>query len=113
MFDRRFHLAIAAGTKNPFLEEFMQVLREPVLHLMYALKSSGLSRAQTEHVAILKALKTRDPKEAHQAMHQHLQTYWRRAIVHLGADGAGTPKSESAEAISNSAGGPEVEPVSL
>lgn len=94
--DVEFHLAIAAGAKNPFLEEFMQVLREPVIHLMYALKSSGLSRAQAEHVAILQALKARDPKAAHDAMHQHLQTYWRRAVVHFGPNGTGVPKSEAA-----------------
>jgi len=51
--DIEFHLAIAAGSKNPFLKEIMQVLREPVVHLMYALKGAGIERSQAEHLKIL------------------------------------------------------------
>jgi DNA-binding FadR family transcriptional regulator len=81
--DIEFHLAIAAGAKNPFLFGIMQVLREPVLHLMHALKGSGMERAQSEHVALVRALKSHDPKKAQRAMQHHLRTYWRRALVFL------------------------------
>ena len=90
--DIEFHLAIAAGSKNPFLSEIMQVLREPVLSLMYALKRSGVDRAQAEHVKIVEALRQRDPKKARQAMQHHLRTYWRRAIIFLHANGDANAK---------------------
>lgn len=81
--DIEFHLAIAAGTKNPFFLGIMQVLRDPVLHLMHVLKRSGLDRAQAEHVELVAALRARDARRAQRAMQDHLRTYWRRAIVLL------------------------------
>jgi GntR family transcriptional regulator, transcriptional repressor for pyruvate dehydrogenase complex len=85
--DIEFHLAIATASKNPFLSEFMHVLREPVLHLMYVLKRSGLARAQAEHLVILEALKQRDPGKARRAMEVHLRTYWRRGLVLFNGQG--------------------------
>lgn len=81
--DIDFHLAIAAGSKNPFLKEIMQVLRDPVVHLMHALKGPGFEKSQAEHVRILNALKQRNPEKSRQAMQAHLNTYWRRATVFL------------------------------
>lgn len=88
--DIEFHLAIAAGTKNPFFLGIMQVLRDPVLHLMHVLKRSGLERAQAEHVELVEALRAGDAKRAQRAMRDHLHTYWRRAIVLLRDREAGT-----------------------
>ncbi len=84
--DIEFHLAIASGSKNPFLQEIMQVLRDPVLHLMHALQGPGFEKSQSEHLKILQALKQRNPEKSRQAMQAHLNTYWRKATVFLRSD---------------------------
>jgi len=92
--DIDFHLAIAAGSKNPFLQEIMQVLRDPVLHLMHALKGPGFEKSQAEHLKILQALKQRNPEKSRKAMQAHLNTYWRKAKVFLHSD-RNAPKRKS------------------
>jgi GntR family transcriptional repressor for pyruvate dehydrogenase complex len=81
--DVEFHLAIAASCGNPFLREFMNLIREPVLHLMYALKRKGFEESQSEHLRILEALNERNPGMARRAMQAHLRHYWRSAKVFL------------------------------
>src|SRR5882724_2709412 len=82
--DVEFHLANATASKNPILKKFMNSILDPVLHIIYATKGSGLGGcewAQTQHVRILAALKKRNPTKARQAMQAHLRTYWRRGLV--------------------------------
>jgi GntR family transcriptional repressor for pyruvate dehydrogenase complex len=84
--DVEFHLAIAAASGNPILGEFMSLIRVPVLHLMYALKSRGIEQSQSEHLRILEALNERNPAKARHAMQAHLRTYWRNAKLTLGEE---------------------------
>ena len=81
--DVEFHLAIAAACGNPFLREFMNLIHEPVLHLMYALKRKGFEESQSEHLRILEALNERNAGKARRAMQAHLRHYWRSAKVFL------------------------------
>jgi GntR family transcriptional repressor for pyruvate dehydrogenase complex len=81
--DVEFHLAIAASCGNPFLREFMNLIREPVLHLMYALKRTRFEESQSQHLRILEALNERNPGKARRAMQAHLRHYWRHATVFL------------------------------
>jgi DNA-binding GntR family transcriptional regulator len=75
--DAAFHDAIARATGNPLLTE--DITRYHRLHRglnRYRADARALQRAAAEHLAIVHALKDRDPERARQAMTMHL-VEWR------------------------------------
>jgi DNA-binding FadR family transcriptional regulator len=76
--DRRFHELIAIATQNSALYSAVKMLwdtrsRSPQTHLMDdRVRARGMKPSISEHVAIVRALKRRDPKAAREAMHKHL-----------------------------------------
>lgn len=76
--DRKFHLAIARGTKNSLIEQVVEHLwdiREtsPLCrHMFSQARSSGINPRPDEHRRILDALRARDGDRAREAMREHL-----------------------------------------
>lgn len=76
--DRRFHELIASTTQNSGIIAAVQMLwdaraRSPQSHSMDVKgRARGLKPPIDEHVAILRALKRRDPEAARAAMREHL-----------------------------------------
>lgn len=76
--DRRFHLAIAASTRNVALAYVVETLWEmrtksPLCrHMLDLARRAGSKPRIEEHQKVLDALKTRDPSQARQAMRDHL-----------------------------------------
>jgi len=77
--DRRFHLTIAAATKNSAMLHVVTELwdvRERSLQSVRFLEKSraeGIKPRIDEHISILDALRNRDPNAARSAMRTHLQ----------------------------------------
>jgi DNA-binding FadR family transcriptional regulator len=76
--DRRFHEMIAMATQNSAMFDAVQTLweartRSPQTHLMdERVRAKGLKPSITEHAAVVRALKQRDPAAARAAMHKHI-----------------------------------------
>jgi len=76
--DRRFHELIASSTQNSGIIAAVQMLwnarsSSPQSHSMDDKgRERGLKPPISEHAAILRALKRRDPEAARAAMHQHI-----------------------------------------
>jgi len=77
--DVRFHLAIAESTGNHLLKEMMHQISETLGKTMFESRRIALfankdqfNRLQVEHEAIYKAIESREPKQAEQAMLEHL-----------------------------------------
>jgi DNA-binding FadR family transcriptional regulator len=76
--DREFHETIALATQNSAIYTAIQMLwdtrsRSPQTHLMDDRgRAQGMKPSITEHTAIVRALKKRDPEGARAAMHKHL-----------------------------------------
>lgn len=85
--DLQFHLAIAAYSRNPILEQFLQGIRGLLQEAM--LRSSQFSgdrsNAYAQHQKILEALKERKPRKARSAIRTHLLTFQRVYLVFLKA----------------------------
>ena len=83
--DRRFHELIATSTQNSGIIAAVSMLwdaraRSPQSHSMDDKgRAGGLKPPIDEHVAILRALKRRDPDAARAAMHEHIT----RVIEHM------------------------------
>jgi DNA-binding FadR family transcriptional regulator len=77
--DRRFHMAIARATNNSAMEHAVESLwaaRNRSLQsvrLLEKVRASGVKPRIDEHQAIVKALRSRDPKAARDAMRAHLR----------------------------------------
>jgi GntR family transcriptional repressor for pyruvate dehydrogenase complex len=73
--DLDFHLALAEGTQNPFIP----ILMDSIIDLLrvqrkrIGLTKGGLQRGQVHHKKILDAVTRRNPQDARQAMHDHLE----------------------------------------
>lgn len=76
--DRRFHLTIAAATRNVALAYVVETLwdmrtKSPLCrHMLERARDAGSKPRIEEHQKILDALKVRDPVAARQAMRDHL-----------------------------------------
>ena len=76
--DRRFHMLIAKATQNSAMISAVQLLwdaraRSPQNQLMSVkAHAAGVKPRIDEHAEILRALRTRSPSTARQAMHDHL-----------------------------------------
>jgi DNA-binding FadR family transcriptional regulator len=86
--DRRFHELIATATQNTAMFAAVQTMwetrtRSPQTHLVDdRVRAQGLKPSITEHVAIVRALKQRDPEAAREAMHRHISRVIERLLRH-------------------------------
>lgn len=77
--DRRFHLAIAAATKNSAMEMAVRALWDARnqslqnVRFLEKVRAEGVKPTIDEHMAITRALKSRNPKIARDAMRAHLR----------------------------------------
>ncbi|RGY98526.1 FadR family transcriptional regulator [Clostridium sp. AM58-1XD] len=73
-YDIDFHLSIAKGSHNQIIYELLLTSRKLITHI----SKSGLMGIEDmvgvdiEHVAILEALRARDPQRAQEAMALHM-----------------------------------------
>ncbi len=83
--NERFHLAVAQGSGNQFLVDFV---RQCLLHhsriLSLAMERPVLPNTPTQHHAIVEAIRARDPQATRVVMRQHLDDA--QALVKLYAD---------------------------
>ncbi len=86
--DRRFHELIATATQNTAMFAAVQTMwetrvRSPQTHLMDdRVRAQGLKPSISEHAAIVRALKQRDPDAAREAMHKHITRVIERLLRH-------------------------------
>jgi len=77
--DRRFHMTIAAATKNSAMEQAVESLWEARnqslqnVRFLEKVRAEGVTPRIDEHVAILNALKSHDAVAARSAMRAHLR----------------------------------------
>jgi len=78
--DFDFHLAIARASKNQFFVSVIASMQQQVLFSMNLMRNLSLVKSterqklvQTEHQAVVRALRSRDSQAAAQAMRQHLE----------------------------------------
>ncbi|TKC85999.1 FadR family transcriptional regulator [Trinickia terrae] len=78
--DFAFHLAIARATKNAFFVASLSAIQEQMLFSVNLSRNLSLVRpierrqlAQQEHLAVLEAIRQRDPERAQRAMREHLE----------------------------------------
>jgi GntR family transcriptional regulator, transcriptional repressor for pyruvate dehydrogenase complex len=72
--DLRFHLTIAAATRNRMTQHMMQAIRAPLQHALgsiYYIPGSA-QRSIDQHRQILQAIRLGDPAAARQRMREHL-----------------------------------------
>ena len=87
--DLRFHQALAASAGNALLDQMLQSVRSLIrVWVERAVADAKHARTTcTEHGAVLKALRARDPAAAAEAMDVHMDSAGRRLVVALEADG--------------------------
>jgi GntR family transcriptional regulator, transcriptional repressor for pyruvate dehydrogenase complex len=78
--DYAFHFAIAQASKNPFFTTALSFIQEQVVFSMNLSRNLSLVNSierqrlvQSEHLAVLEAIRRHDPQGAAQAMHEHLK----------------------------------------
>lgn len=81
--DRQFHMEIAIGADNAYLSDALASL-QPHLHL-YRLHnpSTGLADTTDEHLGIVDAIASGDPRAARDAMRRHLDSSYHRHAAGL------------------------------
>jgi DNA-binding FadR family transcriptional regulator len=86
--DRRLHEIIALATQNSAIHAAVQMLwdaraRSPQTHLADdRVRAQGTKPPIAEHVAIVRALKRRNPEAARAAMHKHITKVIERLLQH-------------------------------
>ncbi len=87
--DFAFHLAIARASKNPFFVSALSFIQEQVVFSMNLSRNLSLVKSlerqqlvQREHLAILEAIRSRDPQAAADAMRAHLERAVERMFGH-------------------------------
>ncbi len=92
--DRRFHQAVAAASKNPYLESFLAFLGANLREVIALARSNTRERypdhiaaVQLEHEAVLEAVAAHAPQRAERAMRAHLS----QAQERLGLSGHDEP----------------------
>ncbi len=73
-FDLEYHVLIAEASNNKLLHDLLLMIRSQLSAAMLRFVSmpGGAALACKHHVALLKALKARDPQAARSIMHNHL-----------------------------------------
>lgn len=77
--DQRFHLTIAAATRNSAMEQVVRGLWDArnqslqSVRFIEKVRAAGVKPRIEEHAAILAALRSRDPRAARHAMRAHLR----------------------------------------
>lgn len=94
--DVRFHLTIAAGSKNAVLSQMLWTIRNLLQELITRSLQIPGSRENTcvEHAAILDAIKQRNPRKARAAIRRHLRTFGRAYKICLEAAESGLEPKE-------------------
>ena len=85
--DLRFHQEVAESADNPLLDQMLQSVRS-LIRVWVERAVNDAKHAQTtctEHAAILKALRARDPEAAAAAMNAHMDSAGHRLIAALEA----------------------------
>ena len=77
LLDREFHLAIARAAKNSVLGEFLRSLHERSLRFWFISLNAPAQYqlVNTEHTAIVRAIRQRDPDKAETAMRGHIESF--------------------------------------
>jgi DNA-binding GntR family transcriptional regulator len=77
LLDREFHLLIARAAKNDVLIELLRNLHERSLRFWFISLNAPAQHesVQAEHVAILDAVRQRDPDDAEAAMRRHIESF--------------------------------------
>jgi DNA-binding GntR family transcriptional regulator len=77
LLDREFHLVIAKAARNDVLTELLRSLHERSLRFWFISLNAPTQydTVQTEHAAILDAIKQRDPVKAETAMRLHIESF--------------------------------------
>lgn len=70
--DFEFHALVYENCGNPYLQEFLEAIKNKMRPTTMHIKPI-LSRLYRDHVGILDALKTRDPKRAGRALRMHCE----------------------------------------
>jgi len=68
--DFTFHALIYEASGNPFLQEILESIKNKMRPLV-PLNKALLDRGYREHKKVLEALRSKDPKKAEKALHQH------------------------------------------
>jgi len=68
--DFTFHALIYEASGNPFLKEILESIKNKMRPLV-PLSKALLDRGYREHKKVLEALRSKDPKKAEKALHQH------------------------------------------
>jgi DNA-binding GntR family transcriptional regulator len=77
LLDREFHLLIAKAAKNDVLTELLRTLHERSLRFWFISLNAPTQFAavQSEHAAILDAIRQRQPDKAEAAMRRHIESF--------------------------------------
>jgi DNA-binding GntR family transcriptional regulator len=83
LLDREFHGALARSSKNIVLGDLLGKLHDRSLRFWFlSLTAPGHhASVQEQHLAILKAIRARDPDAAERAMRDHIEAF-RRNVAH-------------------------------
>lgn len=94
--DITFHLSIAAGAKNPILNQLLETIRNLLREFITGSLQIPRSRevACKEHTAIVRAIRQRNPRKASTAMRHHLQTFQKAYKICLEAASANKKPEE-------------------
>ena len=81
--DLAFHLAIAKSCHNAVLIRFLLEMRQPIQHWMEqkAKFDWGYDKVYEQHEVILKAIESRNPSQAENALKSHLQSAGERLVT--------------------------------
>ncbi len=85
--DRRFHMAIAAGTRNSAIVNVVEMLwnlreKAPLCaNMLERARHVGVQPMIDEHRCVLEALKARDPQAARRAMRDHLNRVIQNLLI--------------------------------
>jgi DNA-binding GntR family transcriptional regulator len=84
-FDREFHLALAAASKNFVLAELLRKLNEQSLRFWFIsfTGSDHHNNFQDQHEAVFEAIRNHDPEGAEQAMRVHIEAFRKNVARHL------------------------------
>ncbi len=84
--DLRFHAALAAATRNRYIEDAVKRIHSALARFVYAayVAADSATQSRTEHLAIVEALDSRSPELTKQTFRAHLTDGYQRLLGILG-----------------------------